>query len=998
MNIKKFLSILFLIYASSNLVAQVDDYTADAAEVDFYSPGILANDVNQQVNFLICFLQSVNFSTFLDKGVYTALTDEAKCENASGANASSDQAAASGGSASSGEGGGAASGNEAETVNYTLGTYDMTTVGNTAQGLGWVEIEQEINDVIVPSLVYVKTIVTEDASDTNRFGSFEMNYHIVNKEAFGGIPANTKLYAGVLTLNNSQIDYFEEGGDDPPISVSVDMSNPNDIQGYLVSNLDTFDSSQNQKLYAVEHQIHVNVGANLYCQKFVQAEEYQRVGAAQTLVASGTKINGTDFQALIDAASDTRSTGGNDATVTSEHCWDTRTSEAMVAVYEYGTYKSDTTGSRLDLTTPAMSLEANPADNTGLTKSIYSWASYWGVHVNKDDRTNVSPAIKFKNQRDNNDKNDYSLRKTYYEIEKRSRQYISLGDLDGVSFQMYVDHIKDNLVFRSSFSNLGGTGNVPLTGNCDATGRNCPEYSGYISVTGDTPAEVTFVFTHGMDWNSNTMPFKLGTNFSFSAADWFSGMVDGSFGRDMHFWDPDSHQSYNIPHSAFNVVSAISDANKARTMIQTKLNIDTLKAELDAETALSGTTNFICVSECLGATEVNASMDAARGAISSDPPASPSTTLAGPYKDIGPYHKENFYRDENTTNDTQDPDPAEPTRLAGSYNNIGGTLFTDAALYTIADVAGELYINDGSGNLTYSTDNANFVDARGHDDSLSSYRYYTKPSSYTFDNYAHNFGWAFNMRMVLNTPANRTALTCDDDGANARGYDALLKSVASGASMHTTGTDKYACQHELYSGGIDTIYSIRLKQRPDYRLFNTTANAYATISAPETVEYTVPAAGSALAPTYNFPNTDLAGQKFKLKFEGFGAIHNFPGRVVDMSNGTDKGRYVNDGWKQSYRYVPEFVMPAGTVLTNLSGGEDIKVRPLRGDVYIKKLGTPPAGIAYTKTASDLPSSANLQDLVTGTNAIGDTPTVTLNVVNGEAEPSVIHTKTIVAPE
>ena len=599
MNIKKFLSILFLIYASSNIVAQVDDYTADAAEVDFYSPGILANDVNQQVNFLICFLQSVNFSTFLDKGVYTALTDEAKCQNASGADASSDQAAATGGSASSGEGGGAASGNEVETVEYTLGTYNMTTEGSTAQGLGWVDLESmEINDQIVPSTVYVKTIVTEDASETNRFGSFEMHFHITNKETFGAIPPESKLYAGVLTVNNSQIDFFEEGGDDPPISVSVDMSNPNDIQGYLVSNLDTFDSSQNQKLYAVEHQIHVNVGANLYCQKFVQAEEYQRVGAAQTLVASGTKINGTDFQALINAASDTRSTGGNDATVTGEHCWDTRTSEAMVAVYEYGTYKSDTTGSRLDLTTPAMSLEANPADNTGLTKSIYSWASYWGVHVDKDDRTNVSPTIKFKNQRDNNDNNDYSLRKTYYEIEKRSRQYVSLGDLDGVGFQMYVGHYKDDLAFQSSFGNLGGTANVPLTGTCDAADRNCPEYSGYISVTGDTPAEVTFVFTHGMDWSSNKMPFKLSTNFSFSAADWFSGMVDGSFGRDMHFWDPDSHQSYNIPHSAFNVVSAISDANKARTMIETKMDIDTLKAELDAETSLSGTTNFICLSEC----------------------------------------------------------------------------------------------------------------------------------------------------------------------------------------------------------------------------------------------------------------------------------------------------------------------------------------------------------------------------------------------------------------
>ena len=993
MIIKKFLSILILTFVSSTLVSQVDDYTADASEIDFYSPGILANDVNQQVNFLICFLQSVNFSTFLDKGVYQALTDEAKCQNASGADASSDQAAATGGSASSGEGGGAASGNQAETVDYTVGTYNMTTEGNTAQGLGWVDLEIEINDQIVPSTVYVKTIVSEDASDTNRFGSFEMHFHITNKETFGPVPPGSKLYAGVLTVNNSQIDYFEEGGDDPPISVSVDMSDQNNVQGYLVSNLDTFNSG-NQKLYAVEHQIHVNVSANLYCQKFVQAEEYQRVGASQTLVASGTKINGTDFKALIDAADQVRSTGGSKETVTGEHCWDTRTSEAMVAVWEYGTYKSDTSGSRLDLTTPAMSLEANPGDNAGLTKSIYSWASYWGVHVDKDDRTNVSPAIKFKNQRDKDDNYEYSLRKTYYEIEKRSRQYVSLGDLDGVSFQMYVRYLQEDSNWSAKFADLGGVANVPITGTCTASERTCPEYNGYISVSGTTPADVTFVFTHGMDWGQGVMPFKLNTNFSFTAADWFAGMVDGSYGQDMNFWDPDSHQSYAIPHSAFNVFSATLDANKARTMVETKLDIGTLKDELDADSA----TNFICVSECLGATEVNASMDAVRSALATN--ASSSTPLTGPYKDIGPYFKVDAYRDDNSTNDTQDlgVPPAEPTMPAGRHNWHGGTLFSEAALYTITDVSGELYINDGSGNLDYTADNANFVDARDHDDNLSIYRYYTKPSSYTADNYAHNFGWAFNMRMVLNNADNRTALTCDEDGGNIRGYDSLLKSVVGGTSMHTSGSGLHACEHELYSGGIDTIYSIRLKQKPDYRLFNTTANTYASISAPETVEYTVPAAGSTLAPTYNFPNTDFEGQKFKLKFEGFGAIHNFPGRVVDLSDGTDKGRYVNDGWKESYRYIPEFVMPAGTVLTNLSGGEDIKIRPLRGDVYIKKLDTPPAGITYAKTDSDLPTSANLQDLVTGTNAIGAKPTVTLNVVDGEPEPSVIHGETIVAPE
>ena len=66
-----------------------------------------------------------------------------------------------------------------------------------------------------------------------------------------------------------------------------------------------------------------------------------------------------------------------------------------------------------------------------------------------------------------------------------------------------------------------------------------------------------------MDWGGNILPFKLATNFEFSAANWFSDMVDGSYGQDMNFWDPDSHQSYSIPHSAFNVFSATDDTDKA---------------------------------------------------------------------------------------------------------------------------------------------------------------------------------------------------------------------------------------------------------------------------------------------------------------------------------------------------------------------------------------------------------------------------------------------------
>ena len=45
---KIYLSIVFIFSA----ISFADDYADDAAEVDFYVPGILANDSMEQVNFL----------------------------------------------------------------------------------------------------------------------------------------------------------------------------------------------------------------------------------------------------------------------------------------------------------------------------------------------------------------------------------------------------------------------------------------------------------------------------------------------------------------------------------------------------------------------------------------------------------------------------------------------------------------------------------------------------------------------------------------------------------------------------------------------------------------------------------------------------------------------------------------------------------------------------------------------------------------------------------
>mgnify|MGYP005662594225 FL=1 len=84
-------------------------------------------------------------------------------------------------------------------------------------------------------------------------------------------------------------------------------------------------------------------------------------------------------------------------------------------------------------------------------------------------------------------------------------------------------------------------------------------------------------------------------------------------------------------------------------------------------------------------------------------------------------------------------------------------------------------------------------------------------------------------------------------------------------------------------------------------------------------------------------------------------------------------------------------MPPGAVLTDKSGSDNIKVRALRGDEYLKKLNSLPSGRVYTKTLSDLPSSS---DLVTVSTTIGSKPTTGI-LNSGKA--SVIHGETVAAP-
>ena len=975
-----FTTLIFILISNLSFT---DDYTDDAAEVDYYVPGILANDAMSQVNFLLCFMESINFSTFVNKGVYKALTDEAKCESASGADAASEAASATGSSAS---GGGAGAGaNTVDATEYTTGIYTGVTSGNEVQGKGWVDIELEMgqNDTTVPTTAFLSTTVTADKSSTNRFGTFTMRYDLRNKQAnlaIGLTSAGISINQGYLNVNNTTIQYRETGMQGPDRVIIADLANANNIQGFMQTIL-RIAGGGGMTTYAVRHQVQVNEGADRYCQKFSSANEYSQGGNG--LWTEGSAISESNLATAITNAQNgggfVDTDGGTAATITGEHCWDTRRSAAKRVVYEYGTYKNSD-GSRADLTTPSMSLEANTTDNGSLSAPIWSHASYWGVHVNPTDRVNVTDSTVFKNKRNSSDNNSYNLRKNYYEIVKRTRQYLSLDQLGGVSFQFYAQNFRNDSTFLAKLGNL----NFPNAGNCNAAQANCPEYSGTITVSGST---VTFTVTHGMDWGSGIMPFELDTSFSFTAANWSTHMTDSGWNRRMHFWDPDSHQSYTVPYAAFGDPDSTTPSSQVRTRTEERINIDQLATEIS--NTGDNATGLLCIRECLDASNMNSAIAAAFTAVENED--NPGALNVTPYKDVGDWWTATVYYDQNGNGDQ---DGGESDIAAGNYNNIGGVKVADAPQYTIVNVGGTNKLRDGTAGNTYieySGTNGPKVDARKHGDSLQNYRYYMKPASYG-NNWTNNFGWAFHMRAVINSDANKAALYCDVSGGNARGYDVKFKAKSNDAAVHATGATSYYCDYKMWEGAVATMYDIRVRQMPDYRLYNDTSSQYVNVSPPQTVVFTVPSSGI----NYNFPNTNLAGKKFKLKFEGYGELHNIPGRVVDTCTGAILGKYVNGGWNQCYRYVHEFVIPDATVLTNASGGEDLKIRALRGDEYLLKLGSIPAGVSYSKSASDLPAASNIQNLFSGANSIGTVPATTLPSANS-TDPSVIHGSTVIAP-
>jgi len=993
--------ILFLItlFISSFAVAQT--YTADLSKKDFYVTGLLANDGLQNLNFLICFLKNTNIGDFVDKGAYKALIDEKSCEKADGSDTAAESSAAKATSAESSKT--TAATGTVDTVEYTTQTaLAVTATDGSIDGRSWVELEIEFfNDETTtgPATAFVKMDLLEDVSATNQLGTFTFTYDLVNDEAIGApynAPANTTMSQGYVGVSGNEITFVEQGRG-APIKLKLNKDSSTGVtQGIMETSGGVIDASNNREEYTFVHQFYFNDTTNIYCQKLVEAQKIQFTASGPENV--GDVVDAAAFKTIADAAQEVQAYGGG-ANVTGENCWSTAAGDTARTVYQYGTYNAGnlvTTDldKKYDATQGAMSLRATKGDNASFPdgKEVYAHASYWGSHVDRSDRTLVEDTTVFRNNNSTTDTNTYNLKQNFLQVFEITYEKRQLADLDKINFFGYVGWLKRDDDWSTGMSNLG----FPTTGSCNATDGNCEEYAGTVSVSGTgSDTVVTFTITKGIDWSSGNPPFDLNTSFSFTATNWATQLKKSGedWGQGWHLWDDTSRRGYEIPFEAFSNPVSTNDAHLTKSRTEKKISANDLP------------NNLACLRNCLDATKMNQTMGGIFASISNS--ATSGTLNISPYKNVGSWFKEEVYTDWNT-NGEFNADLGEFKMSPGDHMWIGGTKAADIVTYTVNSGS----ILDSSTALTWangvsiSIPSSSSVDvltsvstaSRELEDTIRNFHYYEKPYSLgTTNNYLRRAGHWFDMEVFENTTLNLNAVECGkrDDG-EYQGYAPQVKKVSDNTSyMDNIAASKYYCPHKLHRGALTTTYRIGVMQRPEYSLSNATTGAEISISPPQTLTFTVPDSGV----RYNFSGIDYSGQKFLLKFEGYGELHNIPGRVINTCTGVEVGKYVNN-WNQCYRYVHDFVIPDGEILVNSDTTKpNVKVLALRGDDFItKKTDSETAALAttYTLEKTDLPEFSLLKNnsQSSSTDYIGAKPTT--DIINS-GNPSVVHGETVFDP-
>jgi hypothetical protein len=397
--------------------------------------------------------------------------------------------------------------------------------------------------------------------------------------------------------------------------------------------------------------------------------------------------------------------------------------------------------------------------------------------------------------------------------------------------------------------------------------------------------------------------------------------------RDLNVWSQDTNSSYTIIKESFEDPTASSKEKGVSTVENTIVPISQLPSKLS------------CIRECLTDALVTAHYQDVKSQAdpSADGTYSGTVSVASPtvYADVGPYIKTTFVETTVYNEGTADEFKDERDWTRGQW--FDGIIADDVYVYTTTN-----------GSLT---DAAGSELSIGIDWQLS--RPYDKIRGAKFasveGNWFRETQWGVNTGELVDD-ATLALLECDFtlDSDNNKTYTDTHPeyTAANGKSTKT----RYCAQKLWTSNDIVTTYSVRLDTHKNYEIFNSDGSNIA-FDPPKTLYFTAPETAAFGAD---------AGKKFRLDYQG-DYLGGIPGSVIDIDTGNDLGEYVEE-WQESYRWVPRFVIPDGSLLTENTSDNTYKVKALSGEEWLGKkdsaIGSMPE-LLSSKSKSDLLNNNDL---------------------------------------
>ena len=472
------------------------------------------------------------------------------------------------------------------------------------------------------------------------------------------------------------------------------------------------------------YQFYVNKQAKTYCKNFESAFELcfnpsDSDDCAEAYDANGEQtadgfnafeplrieLSQADLEDLLTRSDTSALSTDESGTLVTEECYSIDQSDATRNVFRYGVYNQD--GSRLSVgDTSAFPMFAEvsvelPAPTQGdpdatksVTERVFGFADYWGVFIDPRGRKLIAESgqqlsnIDFKRevfgpQDTSSPGTTYNVAESEIRVEKRTKSYQSLNDIDKIRIGL---HVQDPF-WNQEYKQLLGLAsdkdlfNLSITGVGDKTLNRVQEFQGAfekdtylpsdldngVPVEGATPG--VFVFDTAVAFQPFWDEVALSEKIYFKPSDWVSTMKkeETFFGpngpetfvntRPMGVWSNDTFQWYDISAAALNDPT-LSDPSPSGDVTECANNVfalaatDSCRGGIRTETheyisASDLTEPLACLGNCLTPSRVeqtflyaycarNASSDAEN---CSSYTASESGLAPSPFTDVGPFLK-----------------------------------------------------------------------------------------------------------------------------------------------------------------------------------------------------------------------------------------------------------------------------------------------------------------------------------------------------------------------